>query len=171
MNCQAIQTNIKRLNLNYMDSPILGLTFGNLYDSQASIGACSLVWSFYEICQKRYVIEQSVESERQQHHPGHWDGHPLSLLLPGRVSAHCSVVTVSRARPARLRALCGTPRVRLEMLLSWPCPGAHRSAEDGSQGRGQGAREWAAVWDWKWKKYSFLFWFRIFKKVSVKNMV
>ena len=93
----------------------------------------------YEICQKRYVIEQSVESERQQHHPGHWDGHPLSLLLPGRVSAHCSVVTVSRARPARLRALCGTPRVRLEMLLSWPCPGAHRSLKmgrrDGDKGR------------------------------------
>ena len=118
---------------------ILGLTFGNLYDSQASIGPHSLVRSFYEICQKRYdVIEQSVGSERHQH-PGHWDGHPLSLLLPGRVSAHCSVVTVSRARPARLRALCGTPRVRLEMLLSWLCPGAHRSLKmgrrDGDKGR------------------------------------
>ena len=60
--------------------------------------------------------------------------------MPGRVSAHCSVVTVSRARPACLRALCGTPRVRLEMLLSWLCPGAHRSAEDGSQGRGDKGR-------------------------------
>ena len=70
-------------------------------------------------------------------YPGHQDGHPLSLLLPGRVSAHCSVVTVSRARPARLSALCGITRVRLEMLLrSWLCPDAHRSAEDGSQGRG-----------------------------------
>ena len=77
---------------------------------------------------------------RISHQPGHRECHPLTLLMPGRVSAHCSVVTVSRARPAHQRALCGITRVQTGdapqvLAVSWPAPpGLKMGRRDGVRG-------------------------------------